>query len=301
MADYTTTGLLAQVRRRGMLPATSDALADDDLLAIATEELQSTVAALLTELHEEWLVTHKEESVSSSAYTFDIPERALFGVLRDVKVQEGDDWVSMNYVEPEDENSGVDGYKFQDSSIVIVPTPTGSDTIRLYYFRRPSALVATSACGKITAINTGTKTVTLDVFPATYTASVNYDFVKGTPHFKSLGDDQDASSVDAGAKTVTFTNALPTGLAVGDYLCLTGESPIPQIPVELHKYLVDQVIVRALEALGDPKVQIAQAASEITRRRVTDALMPRGRGRPRVIVNRNGPGFGKHTRRIWRT
>jgi hypothetical protein len=44
---------------------------------------------------------------------------------------------------------------------------------------------------------------------------------------------------------------IPERLSVGDWICLAGETVIPQIPSDLHVMLAQAVACRVLEAIGD--------------------------------------------------
>lgn len=294
---YTTTYLLASLRRRGMIPSTDEALATADFLAFADEELQTEVVQVLLAAREEYLVSKipYDQTIVSGTTTYAIPPRAIGGKLRQVlTVDSNGDECPLTRVEPE--HSGSDaGYMFEGNTIELTSTQI-TGTLRQTYFMRPNRLVATTAVGLISAINTGTGVITCNV-PSTFTTSERFDFVKGTPGFECLAIDKTPSAV--GGASITFsTSDLPSGLAVGDYVCLAGESPIPQIPVELHPFLSQRIVVRALEALGDPKAAVAEKTADRLRARAVSLIAPRDQGARRVIINRNGPGIrGRYLRR----
>lgn len=282
-----------------MIPSTDEALDDEDFLAFADEELQTTIVQLLLSVREEFLVAKEPHDVSITASTSDyaLPTRAIGGKLRQVLIStNGDDFAPLGRVDPENDwtvGSGTHavGYRFNGNYVTLVPTPAStSGTLRLSYFMRPSRLVGTSAVGLISAINTSTGVVTCNI-PSTFTTSERFDLVKGKSGFECLAIDLTASAV--GGASITFSAAdLPSGLAVGDYVCLAGESPIPQVPVELHPLLSQRVVCRVLEALGDPKLAVAEATSARLMNTARSLLSPRDQGARRVIVNPYGPGMG---------
>lgn len=69
------------------------------------------------------------------------------------------------------------------------------------------------------------------------------------------------------------------------------------IPLEVVQYLVQRVVVRALEAEGDPKSQLAEKTADYMRASLITVLSPRIEGNPRPIINRNAPGWGRRFRR----
>jgi hypothetical protein len=180
-----------------------------------------------------------------------------------------------------------DAYVLEGNKLVLKSSTT-SGILRMRYFIRPNRLVTTDSVGEITAINTTTHVVTVSVLPSTFITSVTYDLVKGKPGFDTLAMDQSVSAV--GTNTLTFST-LPTGLAVGDFVCLAGESPVVQAPVELHPLTVQRTVVAGLAGLGDAKVKVAAEMAEQMKTMALSLLSPRIVNAPKVIVNRNGPGW----------
>ena len=180
--------------------------------------------------------------------------------------------------------------------MVLVPSPSQSGTLRLEYHRRPSALVTTSAVATISSIN-GARTVitTTATIPSTIVSGISVDVVDNTPGFKTLVMDATTTATTSGT-TITLTAALPSSVAAGDYVCLAGESPVPQIPVELHPLLAQRTKAAALEALGDPKAVQAMQVCDRMRQSAMVQLSPRSKGSPRYLINRNAPGLGRRRR-----
>jgi hypothetical protein len=279
-----------------MLPSTD--FSDSDLLAIATEELQGPVTELLLSVREEYLVASADQSVVAGTAAYQIPARAVGGVVREVllSTDSGTTFLPLARIEPEREHDATGtnpvGFKFENNTVVLLPTPTASATLRIRYFRRPNALVAngsTISAAAITAINTGTKTLTFTSTSGLTATGATYDFVQASPGFMSLADDQPRTSTTG--TTIVFTNVLPSLLAVGDYVCLAGVSLVPQVPVELHQLLVQRVVMRTLEALGDKKVDVAQNMVSRAEKQALSMLMPRSQGNQRPIINKFGPGW----------
>jgi hypothetical protein len=154
----------------------------------------------------------------------------------------------------------------------------------------PSELVAVAQCAPITSIaSLSSKILTATAVSGWATAATNYDVVKAKPGFDTYELENSATRT---SNTFTFSSGLDTAIVVGDYICLAGESPIPQIPVALHPLLAHRVVLRALEALGDPKAQVAAKTCEELTKSAMLLLTPRSDGNARVVINRYGPGFG---------
>lgn len=299
--DFTTTALLASIKRRGMLPSTSDTLSTSDFLAFATEEMRSYCLPLLVSLDEEYGVSTYTVAISSGTASYLIPARASGDSARVVEISNGgSSYAPLTRISPIDQNAysltgGVQAFFFNDDFVTLVPSPTASSTLRIKYIRRPNALVqattgSSGAIAVVSAINTGTKTITTTAtVPSTYSTSVQFDLIRCKPGFPTLALDQTVTTCSG--TTIIFQDTLPTDLAVGDYVCRAGESPVPQIPVELHPLLAQRTKFACLEALGDQKAGVALQSCERMKKDVLPLLTPRSKGNSRPIVNRFGPGW----------
>jgi hypothetical protein len=299
VADYTVTAMLASIRRRGFIPATSEALSDDDLIEFANDELYSYVVPLVMSVREEYFVTTKDLTLVSGTEEYDIPERAIGGKIKSVlAVDSSGSFADLPRIEPERADDfatagGPMAYYLRGSRIHFVPAPTSADTVRVSYFARPSRLVPVDEVATVQSINGGRTTVTTTAtIPTGFSDSLTYDFVRASPTgFESLGLDS-ALSVAIGTTITLNGSTVPDDIVAGDYVCLSGESPIPQIPVELHPLLSQRVVVRACEALGQQEKQAAaEATAERLRQSALTMIGQRTEGAARVIVNRQAPGF----------
>lgn len=297
--DYTTTALLASIKRRGMLPSTAQTLSDSDFLAIATEELQLYITELLLSVREEFLVVTSDRAVTVGTATYALPSRATAEALRNVLCDDGTGlFRPLPRVEEErasdfgSQAGSPAGYYLQDDSIILVPTPAKATTLRLAYFRRPSALVLPAATAKISSIDGPRTTVTTTAaVPTTFTVGTTLDIVDAQPGFRSPAVDVTISSTPDSTHLV-LSSALPATVTVGMYVSLAGESPVPQVPVELHPLLAQRTTFSALEALGDRQAPQYEKICERMRVTALRILTPRVAGASKYLVNRHGPGFG---------
>ena len=180
--------------------------------------------------------------------------------------------------------------------------PSAGQLLRLQIFQRPNAVVAEQYCATITAINTATNTVTLDNIPPGFVGAPLFDVVRGTPFFETLAIDQTAA---ISGSTMTFTTALPSGVSpyvpsIGDYVCIAGQAPVANLPVEMLSVLTQRLVVKVLEATGDQNgLKAADAACEKAWIAALQQSTPRDEGNARYVVNFNGPGWGPS--RWWKT
>ncbi len=296
--DFTTTALLASVKRRGMLSSSDQTLTDTDYLAFGTEELQTYVMNVLLSANEDYATTTSDVTIVSGTASYALPVRASNESLRNVLLLNTDTYVPLLRISPQDASSysssgTIGAYYFLDDSLVLVPTPASSGTLRLQYFRRPSALVLPAAVATVSSIDVTRLIVTTTAtIPSTITSTVTVDVVSHTPGFRILTMDAALTGTVSGT-TITFSSALPASVVAGNYVCLAGESCVPQVPVEAHPLLAQRITVKALEALGDKKVESAEKSCERMSKSLLARLLPRTTGSIRYVVNPNSPGFGR--------
>lgn len=277
MADYTTTTLLASMRRRAGSPnATAQGTADEDLLLVASEELLGEVTAFLRKVNEDHLLDTVDITIEPGVAEYDLPRRAIAGTLKDAVFLEPDgtqyDLKGMDVKEMPRRyrDSGLPTrYYFRDQTIVLHPVPYLPGTLRLPYFRRRSELVLPNAVGIISGI--ADKTLTCNAaLPDGYIVGAKYDVVQANPPFRILNMDVVADQV--GGSTVVFLTDLSDKVEVGDYLCLAGDSPVPQIPRELHQFLAQAAACKLLSGPHGDQEQLGPATAELNRLR--DEVLP---------------------------
>jgi hypothetical protein len=237
--SYTTANLLTSIKNRAFFPVGQDTFEDSDLLDIASEIIETDLLPKLMQARQEFFVVYN--TLTTTKRTTDtypwirIPERAVGQAIICLKDDNDDP------VHPTD-------YWVEGSKIYLDEGAAGN-SYRVYFYLRPGKLVETADAGLITAIDTATGIITVTP-PSTFTTSKEYDFVRAKAGFDTLSTNLTASAV--GATTMTFTAAdLPSELAVGDYVCLADQTPIPQIPVEWFGYLGLLTAIQVLEDLGD--------------------------------------------------
>ncbi len=302
--DFTTTALLASVKRRAMIPASQVLFQDSDLLNILTEELHADIVPLILSVREDHFLYNHDQAIDTSASKYAIHARAFGQKLKDVVLLNSDskevDLPRANPASIKKEQSlgsfptAGPSFHFEGDDVVIYPDASnlGNMSLRMKIFRRPNNLVAQSAAGKITAIDTALKQLTLANLPTTWVAGDDVDIIKGQPGFKSRGDDQDIASINTASKILTMTAAIPSGTVVGDWVSLAGESPIPQIPYEVHNILAQRGVIKVLEDLGDANG--LQAAADVYKDMVEKCkvmVAPRADDSPKRLIS-SSPLFG---------
>lgn len=320
---YDTSVFLAAVKRRAFVPTTQGTFAATETLAVATEELHSYLAPLVMEVRQEHFVTVTDVPLVSGQALYRIPARALGGKLRDVLALDSGGCVrNLTRLEPEagglwraGDTGEPAAFSLQGNYVRLHPTPTGTGTLRLSYFGRPGALVETSAAGRVEAVDYAAGTLTLSgAAPASFVPGVRLDVVGAQPGFSTIATELTLSSSapDGDGDAVLTFAALPVPpsvpleypvtapeeISVGDWVCLAGEAPVPQVPPELHPLLALKTAAAQLEAIGDveaARTLLMELAEK--QKRALALLSPRTEGEPRRVAN--GMGQWRGVRRLY--
>lgn len=269
--DYSTTQLLATVRLLPLMPSVQALFQDSDLLTILNFEMASKIVPLIDNQSEEYGIYVKDIPYSTSVQSYPIPAiRAVGAKLRSVSfVDSNNNEIRLPRLRPEDIMSNVNatglainpalwGFYLQNNSVVLylgsIAGSSGSfKFLRLRYIRQPNQLVATTDAAQVSSIAGNVVTVTN--VPATYTTTATYDFIAGYPGFDALLDDAVCTNITG--LTMTFT-ALPVDslgngtLKVGDWVCLSSQAPVAQIPFYPgYELLLQLGAAKCLEIHGD--------------------------------------------------
>lgn len=311
MAAFDTDELLEDVRLRASLPSGDARFTDAILLGMASRELRERVARLLVRASAEWLVYEGTTAVASGTSAVRLPPRALDGRARDVVWRDsGGTETSLREVAQEDvhryagESGTPEAFLVRNHGVVLLPTPNVAGTAVLPYYARPNRLVPPSACAQITAVNAGSHSVTIAALPAGFAVGAALDFLRATPGFEFVGVDcyPTGYTVSGGGYDITFSGTqstgelasslasplaaggteMPSGLAVGDWVCLAGTSPVPQVPVECHGLLACLTAIAALRSVGEDASAL-EADRDTLMSDAVAGVTPRVEGEARIV------------------
>ncbi len=319
--DQTAAGLIAAVRSAAYLPV-SGGPSDAQILADLNRQQSTYVVPFMVTIGEEFFVSPHLFSTVAGTREYDIPADSIASKIRDVQVlvpgntSATDAWVSLAQEEPEraamySQAGGQPvAYFKQGNQVSLLPAPTTVWSMRLMYYRRPSQIV-TSGYQTITGVTpSGSNTVLTTVVSGvlqTAATTAGYDAAGTVPvDVVSLSDPTNLKATNApaalAATTVTFSDDYDDGVTVTSmYACIAGQSPVSQLPREANELLTLRTAAFQLQKTGDPRM--GQAFDECARvkKTLTELFAPRASGRPRKIVNMNGPGWGssRWTGRGW--
>lgn len=294
--DYTTTQIIANIKRRYTVPNSQPLYLPANIVQAISEELEQMITPFVMERFAEYFVTNYDITPAQNQTTFDIPPRAVGGKLRDcVLVSSNGLEQGIPYINPDTLKEDYPiitpvlfGFFIRDNKIVVYPGTynLSAVTLRLKYFRRPNRCVLVSQAGRITNIDTVTNVVTLSNPVTAWTTATQFDITKGTPTFSTIKDNQTISAI--AGNNLTFTS-LPEGMEVGDWVAEAGESPIPQIPFELFGLLEQSTIMQMAESLKDIKgLQASAERYKMLEDKAIAMMQPRVDGSPERLNARNG-------------
>jgi len=254
------------------MPTVQALFTDANLLTILNFEMVSKIYPMIDNQTEEYFVELSDLPYVQANTIYPMPSRAVGGKLRSVSfVDPNNNEIRIPRLRPEDIMSNVNatglainpalwGFYIQNNQIRLFLTSVNGgtsnyQTLRLRYIRQPNSLVAVSAAALVVSVNTGTNTITTTGIPSNYNTSSTYDFIEGKPQFSSLQDDAICTAISG--NDMTFTS-LPVDMLgnvtiqAGDWVCLSGQAPVAQIPYDPGYNLLLQLgAAKCLEIHGD--------------------------------------------------
>jgi hypothetical protein len=296
---HLVSDLVEAVRQEAMLAPSDESETTERIIAALNREQRLYLARLLLSVGEAHQVAHADVSLTAGTSRYRVPSRAIGAKVKLVSLLSGT-LATPLYPMPyerqvESAGGGPGDYWWENKQIVLRVTPAAAGTLRITYFRRLGELVPENEAGLVASFNANARTVTLEETPADFgTAAANYDFIQGTEHFDTLA--AEASATRAG-DVLTFADALPTELAVGDYIALPGQAPLCQAPRELHDVLTLRTAFAILDASGDPKAAATERRLQRAESDALSILSPRVQGSPKVLLNPHGPGWDRFSGR----
>lgn len=292
-SPYVTDNLLGTLRLLPLMPAVQTLFSDSDLLTIMTFEMNSKIMPLVDNQSEEYGVYVYDLPYSTSQTVYPIPSRALAGKLRAVSfIDPVNNEIRIPRLRVEDIMSNVNatglainpalwGFYLQNDKVVTYLSSVngGSNaftSLRLRAIRQPSMLVLSTACAQVVSISGNN--VVVSSIPSTFTTGMTYDLISNSPQmFVSFLDDATITGINTGTNTITFTNPVPSTLQKNDWICLAGQSPIPQIPYNPGFQLLLQLsAAKCLEIHGDTQgFNVAMSQAKDMKTYLISVLTPR--------------------------
>lgn len=293
-----TTYFLDAVKRAVTMPSSQVRFSDTDILRFADEETETVIVPAITSARLEFFVKYVDTLLVANTAEYKIPYRAIGRTLRFVELRDPNNTLvkDLSYVMPEDVGRitspvGGDPWAFtmRGDYLILLPTPTAANyNLRMYYELAPADLIPTSSAGVIQSINTGTGEITLNAAISAFATGQAMDIID----FKSGNTNkaEDIVSTNVASNVITFAASdIPSNVAAGDYLCISQQTPVLQLPNEFHQSLVMSTVCRILEALSDYEgLAAAQARRDQMVANALQVINPRVESHVPVVINRRG-------------
>lgn len=252
----------------GVIPLANQLrLGNDQFMGILTGRLMQSVQG--------YFGAETTTTITSGVYKYDVPSAAMGAKLRSLSVTDGNtatwelavvDAATMASWQRNPQNGQPTFFTIMGNKIQLFPTPNQGYTLNIGFYHRPGRLVmmdpvATSSPGSRTGIVTNIAgavlTVSMGYADSTlFTVGAKVDVIRPQPPFSTIVESAVVSASDS--TTVTLTTA-DSSIQVGDYLNISGESGVPQLPAELHPLLTSRWALSLLKARGDIKQAQSQA------------------------------------------
>lgn len=265
------TELIAALKIKGSFPTSNDLFTTSDFLVLFNMQMKTEILPTMMLLSDDYFLLTKDYTITANDI-YKLPKRAIGSKIRDIQIVDG----SGNITHPvrlfeEDQGSNSSGYRIFRNEIRLTDDFT-SGTLRVQYFARPNEIVLVSACAEISSIDTVNNQVVVTSLPSTFTVGTECDFVQADNPYDLL--DYDSAITAASGTTITFAD-LPEDLAVGDYLCIAMQAPVPMIPEEMHPILVQAALVSCLSAKRDKSLDYETKILERQKQDMIRMLDPR--------------------------
>lgn len=290
MADFDNSELLRDIRDRGSLPPQDLRFTDAKLLSAASVELRDVIATLLVESQTDRAVYLANIPLVAGQAEYRLPSRAFAGRWQSVAyVEPGGALFRLQHLHPEDyfrqnrnSRGAPTGFFVRDNRLVLVPTPDVAGSLQVPYYMRPNSLVLPSAAATVGSVN-GNDVALLNTPPLGFSGAIAYDLVRGTPGFETLGPGVSGTLLGS---VLTLSAPPPSELAPGDYVCLAGQSPAAQCPVELRGLLATRAARRALKSVNEAQ-QASMLDADVTELEAVarSLLAPRADAEPKEWGN----------------
>ena len=284
---FDNTRLIAQIKLKGAIP--EGRFTDQEILDVAYDVMLHNVSPWCIANREEYYVYLTTSAITANQAAYPLPPRALGMALREVQTVNSSGRIrNLERMDLEEQGNTLTGepnrFYVQNNELMLYPTPANTlETLRMYYFFRPSKLVPTSEGALITAIDTGTNILTVSA-PSDWTTSNTFDLVQAKSGYKTYTSGQGIVASAVSTSSITLAS-LPSTLAVGDYVHLAEESGFPFIPTEAHGLLVHAAAAELLESIGDREgFKIAEARVGKIKRDLETLFSTRIQGAPKDLT-----------------
>jgi len=294
------------VKKRAAVPTSQVTFTDEDIIRFANEDLEENMIPLIMAVREEFFVESETytPTVVNNNKRLEVPERAIGTKVRLINpisngvVQPPLSLIPLEHVEYSSGGGSDRGYYMKGNFIYLL---ISSEQVVVSYYQRPNEVVLLERAAQIEAIDRDTGIIEVDDVPSIIEAGSIIDFNQTKPGHRVYAKDVTVATVNQLTNQISFSLAdIPDDLIVGDYICLAGETVIPQIPSDLHNMLAQATACKILESINDEKgLKNATRRLEKMETKLLNLIESRAESKGKKIANiesllyRNRLSFGK--------
>ena len=292
MAKPSSSTIIDNVKRIVQLPDNQGTFDDNGILKLADRELLGYIMPKIKQIREGFYIRQKLIPIVSGQSKYLIPRRAIGGSLKEINEYDGAKLrrpiPQFDLGQIDDNIGGRVGFTVQGPYIVLnsVPGEDGYNYLKyleMSYFLRPNNLVVPSDCAQIQSINTSNNSVMVGAIPSSMVGGSIVDVISNGGLSPILA--QDISIQSASSFTIILSE-LPDDLFVGDYVALSEETPVAQMPEEFYPLLEQRIACKILEGQGYlPKLAAAQKKADELANEIWPTIVPRIVAKEPIIPN----------------
>jgi hypothetical protein len=189
----TSDDLADAIRECAALPD-AGTLTDAEIFRVADRAIQMRFVPFMRDLRENFWTKTSDTTMTVGTADYRIPSDAQGATVRLVTIVDSAGverhlpQVPMQYDERWNQSGEPVAFCIFDDKVRLFPAPSVANTLRLVYYRRPSKLVAVSACMPVLEVE-GTTVLRIGSYASFgETGTYSIDVVQANPHFTSVVD-----------------------------------------------------------------------------------------------------------------
>lgn len=297
--DDIVTNVIASTR----LPISQVTFTPQNIIAFLQDEQQTTVESLVKAVRDDYWVANYDQVILANTFNYGMPPRCVAGSLRKIVFVDPSGFeIDCPHLD-QDQISTPSYFAFrpswqgqgafiQNDQIVLWPQ-TFSNVyykLRQRYERRPNSMTSISNCAQITAVDIPDNQVTFIGSPP-FTIGQTVDIISNRGQFSSDLDDALISNIVGAVVTFDPSTPITSSVKVGDWVCPSGLTCIPQLPAEGYPLLLARGMLRIAAALQNTNLfNVASKMAEDAAAKLQMMITPRVSGSPKKFVNKNTIG-----------
>ncbi len=288
IVDYTSTALITAVKESITVPNSQNLFQPAGILRFAQRTMQTFLTPLILKCKSDYFVWTVDFTIEEGVTDYPIPSAATAMKLMDVCFVNNQGLETpmplLNHAQVEANQwvyNRISGFFVKNNTVRISPFGLAANTLRMYFYRAPNQLVLTSAAGQVTAI--AGNDLTLSNVPTSFVDGVEVCCIQATPGFDTVFAAQDLSNVSSPGITVEDAS----NVSVGDWICLSNQSTIPQYMPEAHPLLAQATGAMMLLSVGAPGADAAVAMRDDMKKDFIEMITPRVDEAPKKVISPN--------------